>query len=107
MYLNEGLGQPARAKQATSRYAASTKSVEAWIESRTSISASSKVSRIALLKSYKAYCDLEGIKPVSGSAFWAKLPVHGFSKDTAKHSRTRQVMWSGRKLTAEHSHQPM
>ncbi|MEQ1811372.1 MAG: phage/plasmid primase, P4 family [Terricaulis sp.] len=99
-YLHVGLAEPDAIVRCTEALRGRSQSGLAWSETVTAPDESSALSQIDLWRSYRRFCSDRSLPALQRGAFVSQLPALGFKRRTSLDSRSRRVVWSGRKLTA-------
>lgn len=98
-YLLLGLAEPDAIVRATDALRGRSQSALAWSEAATMESDAAAASQIDLWRSYRQFCLDRNLPAIQRGAFVSQLPTLGFKRRGSLDSRSRRVLWTGRKLT--------
>lgn len=79
-WQRDGLGEPEAVKTATDSYRAESDVLATFLDERTATDATATVRAGTLYAAYKGWCESNGEKPMTGTAFGRRLTERGFDK---------------------------
>ena len=79
-WQRDGLNPPERVLDATKQYRVDMDLLAHWLEEECEVASGKQVSSKRLYESYKRWCDMGSIKPLSQLAFHRKMEARGFHK---------------------------